>query len=101
MYAFSVRVKDEDIMIFNYIFQKIKDKNNTGGKPIEDQNVINVLPTVAENESFLKGRFLKSSDFKTRVFALKDRTAKMKRRFLHLWTDLRILTLLTTALYGR
>ena len=52
MYAFSVRVKDEDIMIFNYIFQKIKDKNNTGGKPIEDQNVINVLPTVAENESF-------------------------------------------------
>ena len=49
-------------MIFNYIFQKIKDKNNTGGKPIEDQNVINVLPTVAENESFLKGRFLKSSD---------------------------------------
>lgn len=66
-------------MIFNYIFQKIKDKNNTGGKPIEDQNVINVLPTVAENESFLKGRFLKSSDFKTRVFAFKGPNGKNEK----------------------
>ncbi len=69
-------------MIFNYIFQKIKDKNNTGGKPIEDQNVINVLPTVAENESFLKGRFLKSSDFKTRVFAFKGPNGKNEKALL-------------------
>jgi len=69
-------------MIFNYIFQKVKEKNNTGGKPAADTPVTAVFPTVAENEQFFKDRFLNSSDFKTRVFSFKGPNGKNEKALL-------------------
>ncbi len=69
-------------MILNYLFQKIKDKNNRGGKPVAESPAIDVFPTAAENETFLKDRFLNSSDFKTRIFTFKGPNGKNEKALL-------------------
>ena len=75
-------MKDGDIMILNYIFNRIKDKSSTGRGADAARAPVGVFLTAAENESFLKGRFLNSSDFKTRIFTFKGPGGKNEKALL-------------------
>lgn len=71
-------------MLLNYILGKIKNKEmqQSKGKPKADEKVTNAFPTVAENENFLKERFLNSSDLKTRVFTFRTPGGKEEKALL-------------------
>lgn len=75
-------MEDEDIMLLNYIFSKIKQSTRSRGKPAAEETSTPVPPSLAETEQTLRERFLYSSDFKTRAFTFPGPDGKNERALL-------------------
>ncbi len=71
-------------MIFNYFFQKIKDRTDAAGGSDggADKTVGAVLTSAADNERLLKELFAGSSDFVTRGFTFKGVNGESERAVL-------------------
>lgn len=69
-------------MIFNYLFQKIKDRSASGSHDDADTISGAVLSSIADNEKLLKELFVNSSDFVTRVFTFKGVNGKNEKALL-------------------
>lgn len=77
-----MKYKDEDIMVLEYIFKKIKNKNIEQGTHPEEPLNIKMSSDLDENERNLKSLFSVSNDFKIKHFTFKGLNGTSERAFI-------------------